>query len=85
MKITDDRFHEIKQFCIDSRIKGLSVNEIVAALKKKGIKDWDYHRVKNAARVSRNPEISSAVKTRSKNAKQEREEIVKEGATERKP
>lgn len=85
MKIKDDKFHEIKQFCIDSRIKGLSVNEIVAALKKNGIKDWDYHRVKNAARVSRNPEISSAVKTRSKNAKQERQEIVKEGATERKP
>ena len=85
MKIKDDKFHEIKQFCIDSRIKGLSVNEIVAALKKRGIKDWDYHRVKNAARVSRNPEISSAVKTRSKNAKQERQEIVKEGATERKP
>ena len=85
MKIKDDKFHEIKQFCIDSRIKGLSVNEIVAALKKKGIKDWDYHRVKNAARVSRNPGISSAVKTRNKNAKQERQEIVKEGATERKP
>lgn len=85
MKIKDDKFQEIKQFCIDSRIKGLSVNEIVAALKKNGIKDWDYHRVKNAARVSRNPEISSAVKTRSKNAKQERQEIVKEGATERKP
>ena len=85
MKIKDDKFHEIKQFCIDSRIKGLSVNEIVAALKKNGIKDWDYHRVKNAARVSRNPEISSAVKTRNKNAKQERQEIVREGATERKP
>lgn len=85
MKIKDDKFHEIKQFCIDSRINGLSVNEIVAALKKKGIKDWDYHRVKNAARVSRNPDISSAVKTRNKNAKQERQEIVKEGATERKP
>ena len=85
MKIKDDKFHEIKQFCIDSRINGLSVNEIVAALKKNGIKDWDYHRVKNAARVSRNPDISSAVKTRSKNAKQERQEIVKEGATERKP
>ena len=85
MKIKDDRFHEIKQFCIDRRIKGLSVNEIVAVLNKKGIKDWDYHRVKNAARVSRNPDISSAVKTRNKNAKQERQEIVKEGATERKP
>ena len=85
MKIKDDKFHEIKQFCIDSRIKGLSVNEIVAALKKNGIKDWDYHRVKNAARVSRNPEISSAVKTHNKNAKQERQEIVREGATERKP
>ena len=85
MKIKDDKFHEIKQFCIDSRIKGLSVNEIVAVLKKNGIEDWDYHRVKNAARISRNPEISSAVKTRNKNAKQERQEIVKEGATERKP
>ena len=30
-------------------------------------------------------DISSAVKTRNKNAKQERQEIVKEGATERKP
>mgnify|MGYP001108980008 CR=1 FL=1 len=85
MKIKDDKFQEIKQFCIDSRIKGLSVNEIVAALKKKGIKDWDYRRVKNAARVGRNPDISSAVKTRNKNAKQDRQEIVKEGATERKP
>jgi hypothetical protein len=85
MKVKDDKFQEIKQFCIDSRIKGLSVNEIVAVLKKKGIKDWDYHRVKNAARVSRNPDIPSAVKTRNKNAKQERQEIIKEGATERKP
>lgn len=78
MKIKDDKFQEIKQFCIDSRIKGLSVNEIVAALKKNGIDDWDYYRVKNAARVSRVPELAA------KNHAQVPNE-VKEGAIERKP
>jgi len=73
-------FAEIKQFCIEKRIAGVSIKDVTAILKSMGITDWPYERVKNATRCTRNPEI---VATRTRPSKPKVEE--KEGETERKP
>lgn len=73
-------YESIKQFCKEQRLSGKSIKEIVAELQSMGVDDWCYNRVKNATRVSRNPEMPLTAKPRKDGAVKE-----KEGATERKP
>ena len=74
-------FEEIKKFCIEQRKKGVKIADIVEDLYGMNIEDWDYVRVRNAARVSLNPDIPH--KPRKICGSTGR--AVKEGAVERKP
>lgn len=81
---------EIRKFCVEKRLEGLSINEIVDCLAHGGYKGWHYLRVKNATRPKNNPKIAAMLEKK-KQSPAERvddddvEDAVKEGGTERKP
>ncbi|KKU53540.1 MAG: hypothetical protein UX75_C0036G0015 [Candidatus Moranbacteria bacterium GW2011_GWE2_47_10] len=73
-------YAEIRQFCIDERLKGTLMPEIVKALAAMGVDGWSYDRVKNVTRACRNPDMPLTDKPRKSAEIKE-----KEGSTERKP
>ena len=73
-------YAEIRQFCIDERLKGTLMPEIVKALAAMGVDGWSYDRVKNVTRACRNPDMPLTDKPRKSAELKE-----KEGSTERKP
>jgi len=80
---------EIRKFCVEKRLDGLSINEIVDCLAHGGYKGWHYLRVKNATRPKNNPKIAAMLEAK-RQTPAERvddtvEDAVKEGGTERKP
>ena len=81
---------DIAKICVKWRLEGLSIKQIVAKLQAQGLNDWDYMRVKNAARPHNNPEIAAMLNDKMALRKNQADvasvpESVKEGATERKP
>lgn len=77
-------FKEIKEICIQKRLEGLKVREVQKYILNEFDVDWSYNRIKNATRLSRNPELKAARglhgSTRARRASD-----VKQGKTERKP
>lgn len=75
--------------CVKWRLEGFAIKDIVEKLRKHGITDWDYMRVKNAVRPRHNPEIAAMLcekgELRSSPVVKAKEPEEKEGGTERKP
>lgn len=87
---TSETKSDISKQCVKWRLEGLTIKQIVARLRAKGHIEWDYTRVKNATRPKNNPDIAAMLNDKGALRKHQGEiaiepEIVKEGATERKP
>jgi hypothetical protein len=80
---------DISKQCVKWRLEGVAIKDIVEKLRKQGITDWDYMRVKNAVRPRHNPEIAAMLcekgELRSSPVVKAKEPEEKEGGTERKP